>query len=107
MLHGSNLHLGDQLLRNDNGWKSTHSLLMKLVRLAIETGTATGTSDTSCPLHIILLDNTVTLTTHDSGCIRNMSCIFGCECGCKLEKPPVHLNFGSGQGVLKRNDGQL
>ncbi|KAF8240177.1 hypothetical protein L208DRAFT_1385112 [Tricholoma matsutake] len=29
------------LLRNDTGWKTTHVLLVKLVRLAIETGTVT------------------------------------------------------------------
>ena len=34
-------------MQNDNGWKSTHTLLVKLVRLAIETGTVTGMSDTS------------------------------------------------------------
>lgn len=31
-----------QLLRNDRQWKTTHALLVKLVRLAIETGAVTG-----------------------------------------------------------------
>ena len=32
-----------QLLRSDSSWKSTHALLVKLIRLMVETGTITST----------------------------------------------------------------